>query len=147
MKSIDYSWVIGIIVIVALVFLWKPIMSGFKGMENKATNKDAFDRGKIVFYDTERWGGKGSYKSCAMCHAADFVPDPGKQITMTRYKAGAPFILKNLSKTYTGGVMGDESPLFDAVNNCIIAPDKLGCGRVTSGAKYMQDLMVYLYKQ
>jgi hypothetical protein len=147
MKSIDYSWVIGIVVIVALVLFWKPIMGSFTKLENKAGNKDAVDRGRIVFYDTERWGGKGSYMSCAMCHAADFVPDPSKTITMGRYKAGAPYILKGLSKKYPGGVMGDEGPLFDAAMNCLTQPDKMGCGRVTSGAKFVQDLMVYLYKQ
>lgn len=147
MKSIDYSWVIGIVVIVALVVFWKPLIGGIKGIQNKATNEDAFERGKIVFYDTERWGGKGSYKSCAMCHAPDFTPDPGKQITMGRYKAGAPFILKNISKTYTGGVMGDESPLYDQIMNCLTAPDKMALGRVTANTQFMQDLMVYLYKQ
>jgi hypothetical protein len=147
MKSIDYSWVIGLVVVVALVFLWKPIMGGIKGIENKATNKDAYERGKIVFYDTERWGGKGSYMSCAMCHAADYVPDPEKTITMANYKPGSPYILKGLSKKYPGGVMGDEGPLYDAVMNCLTQPAKMGCGRVTSQTKFMQDLMVYLYKQ
>jgi hypothetical protein len=44
-------------------------------------------------------------------------------------------------------VMGDEGPLFDAVMNCLMQPAKMGCGRVTASSKFMQDLMVYLYKQ
>lgn len=146
MKSIDYSWVIGIVVVVALALFWKPIVGSFQGLENKATNKDAVDRGKIVFYDTERWGGKDSYKSCAMCHAADFVPDPDKTITMGRYKAGEKVVLKGLAKKYPRGVMGDEGPLYDAVLSCLTAPDKIGSGTVMASAKFMQDLLAYLYK-
>jgi hypothetical protein len=147
MKSIDYSWVIGIVILVALIILWKPIMHGFTGLANKATNKEGYERGKTVFYDTGRWGGEGSYMSCAMCHAADFVPDAGKTITMTKYKAGEPYILKNLAKKYAGGAMGDEDALFEAAMDCLTAPDKMSCGRVTASTGYMRDLIVYLNKQ
>ncbi len=49
MKSIDYSWVIGLVVLVALVFLWKPILGVFRSVSDKATNKDAYERGKAAY--------------------------------------------------------------------------------------------------
>lgn len=147
MKSIDYSWVIGIVVVVALILLWKPIVGVFSSVTAKATNQEQYERGKTVFYDTSRWAGEGSYKSCAMCHAADFVPDPNKTIEMARYKAGEPYILKKLPDKYGGGVMGSGDELFEAAMGCLTAPDKMACGRVSAGAPFMQDLLFYLSKQ
>ncbi len=147
MKSIDYSWVIGLVALVALFLLWKPLVGVYKSVSDKATNKDGYERGKLVFYDTTRWAGEGSYKSCAMCHAKDFVPDPDKKIEMVKYKAGEPYILKKLSSKYSGGAMDAGDELYEAVMGCLTAPDKLGCGRVSSGAPIMRDLMLYLSKQ
>jgi hypothetical protein len=147
MKSIDYSWAIGLAVLVVLILMWKPLVGLYNKMSDKATNKDAYERGKVVFYDTTRWAGEGSYKGCAMCHAADFVPDPAKTVEMPKYKAGQPYILKKLSSKYGGGAMGAGDELYEAAMQCLMAPDKMSCGRVSSSAPFMQDLMYYLAKQ
>jgi hypothetical protein len=147
MNRFDYSWVIGIVVIVVLAFMWKPIMGLYHNISNKATNKDQYERGKIVFYDTTRWGGPDSYKSCAMCHAADFTPDPNKQITMLKYKPGQPKILKNLQNRFGSNVLGTGDELYEAINDCVVDQEKLAGGRVSIQAPFMQDLLVYVSKQ
>lgn len=146
MNRFDYSWAIVLVVLVAIALMWKPIMGAFKGVSDKATNKDAYERGKIVFYNTTRWAGEGSYKSCAMCHAADFVPEPGKVIKMSRYKPGEPFILKKISDKYGGNIMGTGEELYEACMSCLQAPDKMGCGRISMQSKDMQDLLFYVNK-
>jgi hypothetical protein len=147
MNRFDYTWVIVIVVVGILALMWKPIMGAYRNVADKATNKGQFERGKIVFYDTERWGGPGSYKSCAMCHAEDFVPDPNKQITMARYVPGKPVSLKRISSKYRNSMLGTGDELYEACMTCLQAQDKLAGGRVSPNAPFMQDLLVYVEKQ
>jgi hypothetical protein len=147
MAKIDNAWIIVIVILVALVLLWKPIMLAFRATADKMTNKEQYERGKAVFYDMTRWAGPDSYCGCAACHAPDFKPEEGKEIKMVRYKPGQPVILKHLSQKYGGGIMGGGEDLYEQVVTCLSAPDKMACGRVSIEASFMQDLLVYLNKQ
>ena len=147
MKSVDYWWVVVLIIVVVLFFAWRPLMGLFTGMSGQLTNQDGYERGKEVFYDTELWGGKGSYKSCAMCHAADFNRDSAKRIEMSSYREGEPYPLKGISSKYSGGVLDTGGQLYNQVMRCLTGPDRMALGRVSLQSKYMQDLMLYLKRQ
>jgi len=143
----DYLWVILVIIGVILVFTWRPLMSLFTGVSDTMTNKAGYDHGKEVFYDAELWGGPGSNKSCAMCHAPDFKPDPENPPDMKDYVEGKPYILKGIAKKYGGGIMDTGDELFERVMMCLSNGNKMGLGRVSRKAPYMDDLLEYVRKQ
>jgi len=145
--SIDYWWVVLIVIAVLLIFTWKPLMGLFGGVSDKLSNKEGYERGKEVFYDTELWGGKDSYKSCAMCHAPDFVPDPNKKIEMMNYREGEPYLLEDLARKHGGGIMDTGDDLYKQVMRCLMGPDRMQLGRVSMQSQFMQDLLVYLNQQ
>ena len=146
MKQIDYGWVMVIVVVLLIVVFIKPIIGGIHAAVDKATNRSGYERGKAVFYDAERWAGKGSYRSCAMCHTPDFTPEAGKHVEMNRYVPGKPVILKDIAANYHLGVIETSDDLFNQVISCLTAPDKIGCGQVSRNAKGMDDLLFYLSK-
>lgn len=143
----DYLWIILVIIAVILVFAWKPLMGMFGGMSDKMTNQEGYEHGKEIFYNADLWGGPGSNKSCAMCHAADFVPDPANPPDMQEYKEGQPRILKGISDRYGGGVMDTGDELYERVMQCLTQPSKMGMGRVSRNAAYMDDLLLYVKRQ
>jgi hypothetical protein len=144
---VDYVWVILLIIGVILLFTWRPILGLFTGVSDTMTNKAGYDRGKEVFYDAELWGGPGSNKSCAMCHAEDFVPDPANPPQMADYKEGEPWSLKGVGKKYGGGIMDTGDDLYKRIMQCLTQPSKMGMGRVSRNAPYMDDLLDYVSKQ
>jgi hypothetical protein len=146
MMKADYFWIIAVIFVIVLVFAWKPLMGVFSGVSDKVGNKDKYEAGKAVFYDTTRWG-EGQYKSCAMCHAEDFVPEPGKEIKMTAYVPGQPVILKGIGKKYSSGVMDTGDGLYQQVNLCLSNGDRMAVGSFSRNAKFMEDLLFYVSKQ
>lgn len=145
--SVDYLWVVLLIFAVILIFTWKPIMGLFTGVSNKMTNQEGFEHGKEIFYSADHWGGPGSNKSCAMCHAKDFKPDPANPPDMQDYKEGQPLVLKGMSKKYGGGVMDTGDELYNRVMQCLTQPSKMGLGRVSRNAPYMDDLLLYVGRQ
>lgn len=144
MAKIDYGWIIAIAVVLVVIVLWKPITGVVGRTMGKGADAQAIERGKAVFYDVERWDGPGSYKSCAMCHAADFVPDPGKQITMSDYVAGKPYSLKHVGRKYHATMMDTGDELYEQVVNCLNDPARVNSGRVSSNAQFMKDLLAYV---
>ena len=146
-SSVDYWWVLVIVIVVILVFSWKPLMRFYSDVSGKMSNKEAYERGREVFYDTDLWGGPESYKSCAMCHAADFVPEADRQIDMRDYRPDQPYELRDLAKKYGGGMLGTGDKLFEQVMRCLTGPDRMQLGRVSMQAPFVQDLLEYLRKQ
>jgi hypothetical protein len=139
----DYSWLIYVGLVALVVIFWKPITGFFQGASNSVTNKPAIERGKQVFYDTERWYGKGSYRSCAMCHDPAFTPAAGKTVEMTDYKPGQPVVLKKMKNKYGNVVTGDQE-LYTEINQCIVAPTRLHGGKFTMEQPHIKDLMAYV---
>ena len=83
-----------------------------------------------------------------MCHAADFKPDPDNPPDMEDYVEGQPYILKGIGKKYGGGgVMDTGDELYDRIMQCLSQGAKMGLGRVSRNAPYMDDLMEYVRKQ
>lgn len=147
MKSVDYWWVVVLIIVVVLFFTWRPLMGLFTGVSGQLTNQEGVERGRDVFYDTEMWGGKGSYKSCAMCHAADFSRDSAKSIDMGTYREGEPYLLKDVASKYGAGMLDTGDDLYEQVMRCLTGPDRMALGRVSMQSQYLQDLMLYLKTQ
>jgi hypothetical protein len=143
--SVDYAWVWAIVIVVGLVVFWKPLMKGIQDVTGGSKRKQMIAEGKVRFYDTEVWGGKGSYKSCAMCHASDFKPDPGKKIDMADYRPGKPYSLKGSSSRLMT-VMGDDA-VFNAINDCLGLPSRMNVGKVSSSSKFIPPLMAYVKSQ
>ena len=142
MKTVDYSWVWAIVIVVGLVVFWKPLMGAIQNLTGGTNRKAQIAAGKVIFYDTQRWGGKDTYKSCAMCHAADFTPDPNKKITRADYKPGKPVSLEGSSKRLMN-VMGDDA-LFTEINDCIGLPSRLNAGKVSVKAGFIPPLIAYI---
>jgi hypothetical protein len=140
MKLIDYGWIPMLGIVILLVVFWKPMAAKFSDITGGTQKKAVIAKGKEVFYDTERWG---EYKSCAMCHAADFKPDPGKKIDMADYKPGQPVSLAGAAKR-NGGVLTGEDQLLAQINECIALPDRMGKGKISPNAPFMKDLVVYV---
>jgi len=143
----DYLWVILLLIAVVLVFAWRPLMGLITGVSDTMTNKAGYDHGQEIFYDADLWGGPGSNKSCAMCHAADFKPDPSNPPNMDDYVEGKPYILKNIAAKYGGGIMGTGDELYERVMQCLTQGSKMQLGRVSRNAPYMNDLLEYVRKQ
>jgi hypothetical protein len=146
MRSIDYGWMVMLGIVVVIAIFWKAIFGFFGGVNDKMNNKDKLEAGKKVFYDTGRWG-EGTYKSCAMCHAADFVPDPSKKIEMTEYKPGAPIILKDIKRKYPAGNMGTDEEILEQINKCVASPLRLGSATFSRQLPWMDDLIFYVSRQ
>jgi hypothetical protein len=140
--SVDYGWIWAIVIVVGLVVFWKPLMGGIQSVTGGKKRQEQIAEGKKIFYDTERWGGKGSYMSCAMCHAADFTPDPKKQIKMADYRPGKPYPLHGASARLTTA-MGDDE-VFNQINNCLGLPSRMNVGKVSAAAKFVLPLKTYV---
>ena len=139
MKGVDYGWVWALVIVVGLVVFWKPLMSGIQNVTGGTKRKETIAAGKVIFYDTKRWG---SYKSCAMCHAADFTPDPKQQIKMADYRPGNPYSLKGSGKKLVN-VMGDDA-VFNEINNCLGQPSRMNVGKVSAAAAFVHPLKEYV---
>jgi hypothetical protein len=141
----DYGWVAVVAIVIAIAVFWKPISATWANISGGSARKEKVAAGKVIFYDTERWEGKGSYKSCAMCHAADFTPDPAKagKIKMPDYRPGNPYPLKGVRARY-GGVMSGDDKLIEAINNCLGQPSRMYVGKVSAAAPFMADLVAYV---
>ena len=146
-SNADYGWILAIVFVIILVFAWKPMMGLFSHVSDKATNKEAYDRGREVFYDTTRWTGPDGYKSCAMCHAPDLTPEPGRKIEMMAYREGEPYILKSISRKYGASMLGTGDELYQQCMRCLTQGDRMGMGRVSIKAAYVKDLLEYVKKQ
>lgn len=146
-SNADYGWILAVVFVIIMIFAWKPMMGMFSNMSDKASNKEGYERGRVVFYDTTRWTGPEGYKSCAMCHAADFKPEPGRKIEMMAYKEGEPIILKGISGKYGTSILGTGDELYQQCIRCLTQGDRMGMGRVSAKAVYMQDLLEYVKKQ
>ena len=145
--NIDYVWIPVGLIIVILFFAWKPLMGLFGGLRDSATNQEGYERGREAFYDTTLWTGSEGYKSCAMCHAEDFVPEPGRKIDMQVYEEGKVWPLKNIARRYSGGVLDTGDRLYNQIMVCLTQGDRMAMGRVSRKAKYMDDLMLYVRRQ
>ena len=143
----DYLWIILVVIAVILVFAWRPIMGMFTSVSDSVTNQEGYEAGRVAFYNADLWGGPGSNRSCAMCHAPDFEEDPANPVEMDEYKAGEPRILKDIRKKYGGGVMDTGDELFERVMQCVSSPSKMGLGRVSRAAPFMDDLLTYVIRQ
>ena len=142
----DYFWIIAVVFIVILAFAWKPLMGVFGNVSSKVNNDEKYEAGKAVFYDTTRWG-DDKYVSCAMCHTADFEPEPGKEVKMLAYDPDNPIILKDIRKKFSGGVMATGDELYNQINTCLGNGDRMAVGTFSRKAKFMDDLMFYVSKQ
>lgn len=147
MRSIDYGWIIAVIAVVLIAVCWKPIMGMFHAAEDKVNNKPKYEAGKKVFYNPEQWLGAGSYKSCAMCHAADFKAEGGKKIEMKDYHEGKPIILKDVREHLAGNNLGTDDEIIDQINRCLTMVDRIGCGGFSRNAPFMDDLIFYVKAQ
>ncbi|MCH7472766.1 hypothetical protein IIA79_07440 [bacterium] len=147
MKQIDYSWIIILGIVVVIAIFWKPIMGLFGTVSDKVTNKEQYERGKAVFYNAERWGGEGSYKSCAMCHATDFVADAEIKIDMLEYKADEVWVLEKIGDKYSSGMLSADEELYHQIALCIAMPSRLAAGRPSRNASFVQDLIEYVRRQ
>lgn len=143
----DYLWIVLLIFAVVLFFTWRPLLGLITGVSDTVTNKAGYERGKEIFYDPDHWAGPGSNKSCAMCHAQDFTPDPDNPPTMKDYKEGEPWILNDISKKYDAGIMSTGDELYERVMQCLSQGSKMQLGRVSRKAPYMDDLLEYVRKQ
>ena len=143
MKTVDPGIYMVIGIVVLIVIFWKPIYNSFEKVTGGKAHSEQVARGKQMFYDTERWGGKGSYMSCAMCHASDFKPDPAKHITMADYRPGQPYSLKGEGDK-NGSLLTGDDDLLNAINNCLGQPSRMNVGRVASTAPFLPDLEAYV---
>ena len=144
MKTVDYGWVWVLGVVIILVVFWRPLLGGIQTITGGTKRKESIAAGKVIFYDTQRWGGKASYMSCAMCHAPDFTPEAGKPpIKMPDYRPGKPYELKGVAKRY-GSVMTGDDALFEQINNCLGQPSRMNVGKVSAAAPFVKDLMMYV---
>ncbi|MCC7478925.1 hypothetical protein IT575_10765 [bacterium] len=144
MRSIDYGWVIALVIIVLLVIFWKPIMGLFGAAKDTAVNKPKLDAGKAVFDDPKRWMGENSYRSCAMCHDPAFTPEDGKKVDMQEYVEGKPVILKDIKQKLAGNNLGTDDAIVDQINRCITMPTRIGSGGFSRNAPFMDDLIFYV---
>lgn len=143
----DYFWIIAVVAVVILVVFWKPLTGMISDTRSKMINKEQYETGKEIFFDTTRWGGEDSYKSCAMCHDPDFTPEPGKEIDMIDYKEREPIVLEGIASKYGGGWLGTSDKLFVQINRCISLPTRLSAGSYSRNAPFMDDLMLYVRRQ
>jgi len=148
MKSnVDYVWIPVLAIVVILIFAWKPITGFFGKVSDSATNQEGYEAGKKIFYSTTQWTGPDGYKSCAMCHAEDFVPEPGRKIDMEKYEEGKVVPLKNIRKRYAAGMLDTGDKLYKQCMICLTQGDRMAMGRVSMNAPYMEDLLEYVRRQ
>jgi hypothetical protein len=115
------------------------------GVKDKVTNKEGYERGKAVFYDTGRWV-EGKYRSCAMCHDPAFKFEAGKTTDMPDYHPDQVYPLKNMrAKYYT--TMGSDDEMLAAINKCMSMQTRIGTGTFSLQAPWMQDLLEYIKRQ
>ncbi|GEM_PF-1295321 len=146
-SNVDYLWIILAVIVVILLFTWRPIVGMFTNVSDSVTDKEGYEAGREAFYNADLWGGPGSNRSCAMCHAPDFTEDPANPVEMDDYKPGEPVVLTEIRKKYGGGVMDTGDELFERIMMCVSSPSKMGLGRVSRSAPFMDDLMTYVMRQ
>ena len=121
-KSIDYGWIILIIVVVIAIFAYKPIMGFLGKRSSESAGAVEARKAKDLFYDYQAW----SYpnRSCAMCHAKDYEVNPENQeIDMRDFKYVE---LKNIAKKHHYTLLGTSSDLVDQINRCLHSSGRIG---------------------
>jgi hypothetical protein len=146
MKSnVDYGWAVFLGIAVLAAVLWKPMSAGIGNLRGKMTNKEGYDRGQAIFYDSTRWG-PDNYVACAMCHITDFQFDAGKEVTMQDFVKGEFHVLEGMQQKYYTG-MGDDTEMVKAINKCLSMPSRMNQGGHSIQAPWMQDLLTYVKRQ
>jgi hypothetical protein len=147
MPRIDYLWIILGVIVVVLLLSWGTLRGWYSDVRYKATNQEQYERGKVIFYDEEIWAGEGANKSCAACHAPDYVKPAGVTIEMQEYVEGQPLVLKDIQKKYGSNMLSSDDRLFTQIMVCLANPTRMGCGKVSRNAKHIQDLLEYVRRQ
>lgn len=140
-KPFDYGIIVVILVIVGVVLAYKPVMSFINKARAGSESATLVARGKEIFYDPMIWGREN--RSCAMCHAEDYVLAPGHD-KMDMEEATTIRPLKNIRKTFGIGVIGDTQKLLDQINRCLASGTRIESGALDFGDRRLEPLMEYL---
>lgn len=142
MSKTDPGWIIIIVIAAIIAVIWKPmIMPVVHRVSGTWSNKDAVERGRVIFKDTTRWAVEGA--SCASCHEQDGPVPTGKgaRSFMVNFTDLTGVYLK-----YRKGVMATDEPLAEQINKCITQGDRLESPSLSTTNPTMQDLIAYLQK-
>ena len=140
-KPFDYGIIVVILVIVGIILAYKPAMNFFNKAQSGTESATLVAEGKKIFYDPTAWGYEN--RSCAMCHAEDYVLAPGfDKVDMK--DAGKIRPLKNIRKTFGIGVIGDTQKLLDQINRCLYSGTRVESGKLNFGDRRLEPLMEYL---
>ncbi len=140
-KPFDYGIIVVIALIVAVVLAYKPVMSFINKTKAGSESAGLVAKGKEIFYDPMIWGREN--RSCAMCHAEDYVLAPGfDKVDMVDADKTRP--LKNIRKTFGIGVIGNTQKLQDQINRCLSSGSRIESGKLNFGDRRLEPLIAYL---
>jgi len=143
MRTIDYGWIIIIILVIVGFFLYKPVVKVFQNIINPKSKQERFARAKELFYDYKAWGYEN--RSCAMCHAKDYTTNPQKPtIDMPDFRY-VP--LENIKAKYPPSLMGPNEALMRQINRCLSSPGRINGGTIYQTDERMELLMLYVYSK
>lgn len=139
-KSIDYGWVILIIVVIVAIFAYKPITGYLAKRSSESAGAVEFQKAKELFYDYQAWSHPN--RSCAMCHTKDYEVNPDQpDIDMPDFKYVE---LEDVAKKYGYTLLGTPDNLLKQVNRCLHATGRIGYGTLTLNDEKMRLLLLYL---
>lgn len=141
-RSIDYGWIILIIIIVVAIFAYKPVVGYVRGRVSQSAGATDYQKAKELFYDYQAWGYPN--RSCAMCHSKDYEVNPEHQdIDMPDFKYVE---LKAVAKEYHYTILGSPTELVEQINRCLHSPMRIAYGTLTQDDERIRLLLVYLRK-
>ena len=141
-KPFDYSWIVFIVIIIAVIAAYKPVMNAINQAQQPKEGSD-YLVGEEIFYDPDVWGPEN--RSCAMCHKEDYTLSPGySKVEMEDF---AYVELKNIKKKFGIGVIGSPDELLSQVNRCLSSPERITGGTINFSHIKWQPLLAYLVKQ
>jgi len=141
-RSIDYSWIILIVIAVIAIFAYKPVVGYLRERSSQSTGATDYQKAKEVFYDYQVWGHPN--RSCAMCHAKDYEVNPEHpDIDMPDFKYVQ---LKGVARKYHYTLLGSPSDLVKRINRCLHSPTRIGYGTLTQQDERIRLLLIYLKK-
>lgn len=141
-KPFDYSWILFIVVIVAVIVAYKPVMNAINQARQPKEGSD-YLVGEELFYNPNGWGPEN--RSCAMCHKEDYTFSPNfSKVEMEEF---AYVELKGIKKKFGVGVIGNPDALLGQVNRCLSSPQRIDGGKITFADLKWQPLFAYLIQQ
>ncbi len=141
-KPFDYSWIVFAVIIVVVIFAYKPVMNAIQKARQPKEGSD-YMVGKEIFYNPSEWGPEN--RSCAMCHAKDYTLSPNhSKVEMEEFTYVE---LKNVKRKFGVGIIGNPDKLLAQVNRCLSSPRRIDGGRINFGNSKWEPLLAYLVRQ